>query len=178
MERRHVLEEEEERLRIQSERLKKQKEQLMMNAKIAVNDAKLSVLTTTHDGSSRRALSDDSKCKKSRSLNHNVQLQLPENSTQIPMHCSITQQTSSMQNVAAAVHNNPVSNCQSQVYSSQTSPQTDTGQNILYNIMQQQANITAQLAHRGDMASLPPRVIPIFDGDPLQFTAFIQTFEH
>lgn len=28
------------------------------------------------------------------------------------------------------------------------------------------------------MASLPPRVIPIFDGDPLQFTAFIQTFEH
>ncbi len=44
--------------------------------------------------------------------------------------------------------------------------------------MQQQANITAQLVHRGDVASLPPRVIPIFDGDPLQFAAFIQAFEH
>ncbi len=64
MEKRHTLEEEEERLRIQSERLKRQKEQLMMNAKIAANDARLSVLKNSVVGSSKKASSDDLKHKK------------------------------------------------------------------------------------------------------------------
>ncbi len=58
------LEEEEERLRIQSERLKRQKEQLMMKAKIAANDARLSVLKNSAVGSCKKASSDDSKRKK------------------------------------------------------------------------------------------------------------------
>ncbi len=181
MEKKHTLEEEEERLRIQSERLKRQKEQLMMNAKIAANDARLSVLKTSAVGSSKKASSDDSKLKKkSHSLNPDSQVHLPGNSTQVAMHCTTIQQAAGKQDGTAVVQNNPVSRSQLQIHSLQSPvhPPTDEGQGILYNIMQQQANITAQLVHRGDVASLPPRVIPIFDGDPLQFAAFIQAFEH
>lgn len=92
MERRHVLEEEEDRLCIQSERLKRQKELLMMNAKIAAYDAKLAVLKTCDVGSSKMAPSDDSKYKRSHSSNHNSKVQFPVNSTQIAMHNSITRQ--------------------------------------------------------------------------------------
>ncbi len=73
-----------------------------------------------------------------------------------------------------------ISHFQLQIHSLQSPvhPPIDVGQGILYNIMQQQASITAQLVQRRDVASLPPRVIPIFDGDPLQFAAFTQAFEH
>ncbi len=180
MEKKHTLEEEEERLRIQSERLKRQKEQLMMNAKIAANDARLSVLNPSAVGSSKKASSDDSKRKKSHSLNPDSQVNLPGNPTQVAMHYTTTQQSAGIQDGTAVVQNNPVSRSQLQIHSLQSPvhPPTDEVQGILYNIMQQQANITAQLVHRGDVASLPPRVIPIFDGDPLQFAAFIQAFEH
>ncbi len=82
MEKKTYFGEEEERLRIQSERLKRQKEQLMMNAKIAANDARLSVLNPSAVGSSKKA-SDDSKRKKSHSLNPDSQVNLPGNPTQV-----------------------------------------------------------------------------------------------
>ncbi len=152
MEKTHTLEEEEERLRIQSERLKRQKEQLMMNAKIAANDARLSVLKTSDVGRGKKASSDYSKRKKSHSLNPDSQVHLPGNSTQVAMHCITTQQAAGIQDGTAVVQNNPVSHSQLHIHSlrSPVHPPTDVGQGILYNIMQQQANITAQLLHRAD----------------------------
>ncbi len=47
----------------------------------------------------------------------------------------------------------------------------------LYDLMQQQTNITAQLVQNQALASLPPRAIPEFDGDPLKYAAFIRAFE-
>ncbi|XP_056099936.1 uncharacterized protein LOC130078447 [Rhinichthys klamathensis goyatoka] len=47
----------------------------------------------------------------------------------------------------------------------------------LYDLMQQQTNITAQLVQNQALASLPPRTIPEFDGDPLKYAAFIRAFE-
>ena len=47
----------------------------------------------------------------------------------------------------------------------------------LYDLMQQQNNITAQLVQNQALASLPPRTIPEFDGDPLKYAAFIRAFE-
>ncbi len=152
MEKTHTLEEEEERLRIQSERLKRQKEQLMMNAKIAANDARLSVLKTSDVRRGKKASSDYSKRKKSHSLNPDSQVHLPGNSTQVAMHCITTQQAAGIQDGTAVVQNNPVSHSQLHIHSlrSPVHPPTDVGQGILYNIMQQQANITAQLLHRAD----------------------------
>ena len=48
---------------------------------------------------------------------------------------------------------------------------------ILYDLIQQQTNITAQLVQNQAIASLPPQVIPEFDGDPLKYAAFIRAFE-
>ncbi len=112
MEKRHNLEEEEERLHIQSERLKRQKEELTMNAKIAANDARLSVLKTSDVGSSKKASSDDSMRTKSHSLNPESQVHLPGNSTQVAMHCTTTQLAAGIQDGTAVVQNNPVSHSQ------------------------------------------------------------------
>lgn len=47
----------------------------------------------------------------------------------------------------------------------------------LFAIMQRQNEITAALVQQQRSLSLPPRDIPIFDGDPLQYRAFIKAFE-
>lgn len=129
--------------------------------RLAANEAKLSVLRTSDVGSCKKAPSNDSKCEKSRSINHNSQVELPVNSAQVIIHCSTTQQAADMQDSTAAAQNNPVSHSQSQIHSSQSHvyPQTDTGQGTLFNIMQQQAIKT------------------VSDRDPLQFAAFTQAFE-
>ncbi len=101
--------------------------------------------------SSKKASSDDSKRKKSHSLNPDSQVNLPGNPTQVAMHYTTTQQAAGIQDGTAVVQNNPVSRSQLQIHSLQSPvhPPTDEVQGILYNIMQQQANITAQLVHRG-----------------------------
>ncbi len=47
----------------------------------------------------------------------------------------------------------------------------------LYDLMQQQTNITVQLVQNQALASLPPQAIPEFDGDPLKYAALIRAFE-
>lgn len=44
-------------------------------------------------------------------------------------------------------------------------------------IMHRQNDITAALVHQQRSSSLPPRQIPTFEGDPLQYRAFIKAFE-
>lgn len=48
--------------------------------------------------------------------------------------------------------------------------------NICY-IIQQKNDITALLAKQNISSTLPPRGIPTYDGDPLQYDAFIRAFE-
>ncbi|XP_063058655.1 uncharacterized protein LOC134452219 [Engraulis encrasicolus] len=47
----------------------------------------------------------------------------------------------------------------------------------VYDLMQRQNDITAQLVKNQALASLPPRVIAEYDGDPLKYAAFIRAFE-
>lgn len=62
-------------------------------------------------------------------------------------------------------------------------PQNDSAQNnpnqieSIQSIMQRQNEITAALVQQQRSSSLPPRDIPVFDGDPLQYRAFIKAFE-
>ncbi len=44
--------------------------------------------------------------------------------------------------------------------------------------MQRQNDSTALLFQQNLSSSLPPRDIPVFDGDPLQYQALIRTFEN
>lgn len=50
-------------------------------------------------------------------------------------------------------------------------------QNDLGNIMQRRTKITAMLVQQNLASSLPVRIIPIFDRDPLQYHSFIRSFE-
>lgn len=45
------------------------------------------------------------------------------------------------------------------------------------NVIHRQTEITATLVQQQNMLSLPPREIPVFGGDPLQYRAFIKAFE-
>ena len=56
--------------------------------------------------------------------------------------------------------------------------QTNVDQGNLLSIMQRQNEITALLVQQHSSLSLPPRDIPSFDGDPLEYSTFIRAFEH
>lgn len=47
----------------------------------------------------------------------------------------------------------------------------------MMSIMEEQNEITSMLVHQQSLASLPKRDIQIFDGNPLQYHAFMQSFE-
>lgn len=48
----------------------------------------------------------------------------------------------------------------------------------MLSIMHRQNEITTALVQQQRLVSLPPRDIPTFEGDPLQYRAFIKAFEH
>lgn len=50
--------------------------------------------------------------------------------------------------------------------------------NLLVQFLQKQNNISDLLIKQQKAAQLPAREIPIFDGDPLKYTVFIQAFKH
>ena len=47
----------------------------------------------------------------------------------------------------------------------------------IMSIMCKQNEITASLVNQQRLLSLPPRDIPVFEGDPFQYKAFIKSFE-
>ncbi len=48
----------------------------------------------------------------------------------------------------------------------------------ILNLMHRQNEITAALVHQHHSLTLPPRDIPVFEGDPFKFRAFVKAFEH
>ncbi len=53
----------------------------------------------------------------------------------------------------------------------------DSDQKHMLSIMEKQNEITSMLVHQQCLASLPKREIQIFDGDPLQYHAFMRSLE-
>lgn len=53
----------------------------------------------------------------------------------------------------------------------------DSPNECMINIMEKQNEITAALVKQQLSTSLPPRTIPIFEGDPLEYRMFIKAFE-
>lgn len=49
-------------------------------------------------------------------------------------------------------------------------------QGDIYNLIQRRNDITALLAQQNLSSTLPPRDIPVYDGDPLQYEVFIRAF--
>lgn len=61
---------------------------------------------------------------------------------------------------------------------SQTPTLSDGRQNDIVSIMQRQNYISSLLIQQNLSSSLPPRDIPVFNGDPLQYQAFVRAFEN
>ena len=88
-------------------------------------------------------------------------------------------------NPAPTQHRPPPPACRNPPIQTQASHAVSSGNHQLphnhpptvYDLMQRQNNITAQLVNNQALASLPPRVITEFDGHPLKYAAFIRAFE-
>ncbi|XP_034063576.1 uncharacterized protein LOC117540820 [Gymnodraco acuticeps] len=60
--------------------------------------------------------------------------------------------------------------------SNQNREEPDQGN--IFTIMQKQNDITALLVQQQSSLSLPPRDIPVFDGNPLEYNLFVRAFEN
>ncbi|XP_057687730.1 uncharacterized protein LOC130913275 [Corythoichthys intestinalis] len=72
----------------------------------------------------------------------------------------------------------PMVHTQSQGTFNQSSSPQAVNQNDIFNIMQRQNDITTLMIQQSLASALPPRQIHIFDGDPLQYHAFMRAFEN
>lgn len=196
----HEIELEEERIRIESEKLKRKKEQLELETQLAVTNAKLRVLdlNSSQCGSkvsvrSKRSDGMNSHLNKSNAapaikLNPTAEVFVPEQKDDVNknVHTTTVQppavrpkektefpNMSKNQNVAFQAQTaQPVS-----VESAHMQTQINH-QPSLMDIMQRQNDITSMLVQQNMNSVLPPRDLPLFDGDPLQYKSFIRAFEN
>ena len=197
MKKRHLIEAQEEQLR-------KEKEKLALETEMAAANARIHVLETnaSRNGSrvsnGMRSYFEKANAQTTSNLNPAVTAYVPKErstdflppplvvrpkertqeqvsilvETQATNQVQETQQRSSMH-----AHTQPQRNSVGHVHS-QTPMLSDNSQRDIVNIMQRQNDITTLLVQQSLSSSLPPRDIPVFNGDPLQYQAFIRAFEN
>ena len=196
----HELEEQEERLR-------RKKEQLKLDEDIAAHMAKLNVLRSQSILSGKGSLSKRSdgmnsyleKGKsKPKALNANANSFIPQMSLKQKetKHDYMDPGARPKEKTAPQfIHSEPVSlnepKQRSVNHRANENTQTQNedlwnagfeskneDQNNMLGIMRKQNEITTLLIKQQCLSSLPKREIPIFDGDPLKYQAFIKAFEN
>lgn len=200
LQQKHALDEEEARI-------KKRKEQLLLDADIAASAAKLNVLRTSgsvRSAGSRKL--DGMETYFEKGLNTNAETFVPHKYGGQPANVGGTRPKQRQPERVKDPHK-PSAPMQTQrtvttyakehsVFTQSAVPKTSglplslhrniqsvpqsqntSEQNSMMAIMQKQNDITAMLVHQQCIASLPKRDIQLFDGDPLQYHAFVQAFE-
>lgn len=179
----HELEEQEEQLR-------KKKEQLKLDEEIAAQMAKLDVLRTRSILSGR-----SSRTKHSDGMNSYLEKQkLTSQPLRADAKAFVPQMSTKPKenNKAPQPHSHSLyarrlqagQNADESMYVQQQDAlgvNTGSGnvdQNNMLAIMGRQNEITSLLIQQQSLSSLPRREIPIFDGDPLKYHAFIKDFEN
>lgn len=198
LKRKHQIETLEEKLKMEKEnelkRLQQEKEQLELETELAAANAKLRVLEINSQCGSKRSDGMNSYYEKRNSnpalklnpcanvfvpdqtISHNVNTsnvifeQPVVRPKQMPQFQSMPQSTCAQIN-----HQNVIPT--TSAHPPQPEIQTNHQTNIM-DIMQRQNDITAMLVQQNQSSVLPPRNIPIFDGDPLQYKSFIRAFEN
>lgn len=193
----HALEEQEEQIR-------KRKEQLQLEAEIAASMAKVKVLessrSSVHSRTSRRKDGMESYFK--RGLNIHAETfvlnkdrqdeeKLSETGNLHP-HFGGARSKLPVRNGVSSLHQGPSLPSKPETVSPNaeacpvSQPKDAYGHfsnygnsecNIM-SILEKQNEMTSILVHQQALASLPRRDIQVFDGNPLQYHAFMQTFEH
>ena len=142
----------------QEQQLKRKKERLDLQTELAAANARINVLSTGSRHTSRASdgMSSYFRNPTARFNLHATEFSPHQAQTSIPRQNIQTQQ--GHVNITPPVINNG-------------------NQGDIYNLIQRQNDITAMLAQQHLTSTLPPRDIPVYDGDPLQFEAFIRAFE-
>lgn len=174
----HALEEQELTLR-------RKREQLELDTEIAATHAKLAVLqvaSSIHSRQSNGMASYIRKGAKPKPTNTSFK---PVTSVCVPppsqQHASLPKPTTSQGSQLPQLPSRPTVSQSFQPTPSQQVfiPLQEQNQTAgLYNLLQQQNDITSLLVQTQTSQLLPRREIPIYDGDPLQFNSFIKAFEH
>ena len=192
---RHALEE-------QEQKIKRKKEQLELETELAASDAVLAVVEAM-DGQRRSQAPTDGmnsyfeKEKRKlaqQTLNPMAKEYKPtDGKPQQQMDCSIQQNKHAMD--MQTNHNKPhnpksvetsqgLQHDETTAWITQTRRQhmnhgqsAQTSLDDIVGIMCKQNEITASLVNQQRLISLPPRDIPVFEGDPFQYQAFIKSFE-
>lgn len=194
---RHAIEAEEERIRCESEKLKREKEQLELQTQLAATNAKLRVLENNSQCGSKVSRASKQSDGMNSYLNKSIQAPaqklnpcadvfVPEKMHTVGNHVTTMQQTvvrPKQKTESAHMFENKNTGFTSQTapsFSDKTvplKPQINQQPSVM-DIMQRQNDITAMLVQQIMNSVLPPRDIPVFDGDPLQYKSFIRAFEN
>ncbi len=190
----HALEEQEEQIR-------KRKEQLQLEAEIAASVAKVNVLRMSGSNvmSAASQKLDGMESYFEKGLNIHAEPFLPhrdvkdggrptESETLNPnfggakskqlVGVKSVQQGSSVPAKLQSTAQNDVAPPMSHVKDGNVHFFRNIGsENYMMSVMEKQNEITSMLVHQQCLASLPRREIQIFDGNPLQYHAFMQSFE-
>ena len=165
LQRKHEMEHEQDELNMQKEQLRRKQEKLEMETKLAAANARAHVLETMGSSSSSRV-----------SHRANPDLENP-NTSKAQYITPLTQYSLSRENVQTenvqVVKEVKNVDVQCHGYVGQTTPSAGD----ISKLLQRQNEITALLVKQNLYSTLPPRDIPIFDGDPMQYEMFIRAFE-
>ena len=181
----------------QEQQLRRKREQLELEAELAASAAKLAILQASDCKSSSQGPSngmnsyvekEKRKMERGTSTTPYKQLSMdvrPKETMQQFEIVSKLQRSPIVQqqenNVSGTLHHLQYQPTTTQVKEERTSTHHQQLSQIppgdLLTIMHRQNEITAALVQQQRSFSLPPRDIPTFDGDPLQYNIFIKAFE-
>lgn len=190
----HAIEEEEARLR-------RRKEMLDLEAELAASEAKLEIYDANEERQSQAQSNTKGVSIKGASngmniLNPAAQEFIPHDKDKQTSQKESTQRTAmkgkamdvrpKVQSTSTQHHRQMELNktrVETKVHSKQIEKQPLSHTSLqwpeeLLSIMSRQTEITVALMNQQLSMTLPPRDIPIFDGDPLKYRAFIKAFEH
>ncbi|XP_058616036.1 uncharacterized protein LOC131529985 [Onychostoma macrolepis] len=165
-------------LELQQEKLRHRREQLDIDAEIAAA-AKIAVLNNSNHQSLQTCTDDMNVYYDKGTVMSGKEVTLnPRAEEYMPKK---TSQQGGLRNVIRQTHSAPQidHNSASPVQTSNVMQNIDgTSTSNICSVMQKQNEITALLVEQQQSSTLPQRDIPVFDGNPLQYRAFIRAFEH
>lgn len=173
-------------LEAQEEQLKRKKEQLELETELAATTAKINVLESmgsrnssrVSDGMNSYLRKGTAQKETSVKLNPHAKTYLPDQ-VQQRQNVRMGTESSSQQQVVRPKEraDGPSARAQHMTHLTQQPVFKDKNQGDIYHIIQRQSDITALLTQQNLSSTLPPRDIPVYDGDPLQYGVFIRAFE-
>lgn len=173
LEQKHVLDMEEARL-------KAKREKLALNAELAAADVKVKILKTAsitknQSSLSKQDLSDTFDLESSTSTDYILPAVTPSK----PLAQALTKLSTVKKSVpyrsAKQVIKTEPQDAQSKGH--QIGVSANLKSSALVDVMRKQNEITEMLGRQQQLSLLPVREIPIFDGNPLKYRAFIKAFE-